>query len=298
MLALRFWAVEPLHDSLNGLFGRLGHSFSIVATVITNEDRAMKKNAIGILLALTFSAAAQANSFSNDYFTITYDDSFWDGANISWNAKTGTLSFGGLVNQWGLVASTTSRRDLEKTDSTGKNWWGDMLTVTSKSGYVLNSVETGIRGVTTASANVDAGNGNFAYAYAGVQSDWTLGGGQYAWSWAGANAAASKVSSDGGNYSVSGAANFSSGGSVGEGAALMSEHAALIAGTGATKATLNSLWAGVSANTYGTGSAARASINQMSFTVVTAPVPEPETYAMFLAGLGVIGAVARRRKQA
>lgn len=28
-----------------------------------------------------------------------------------------------------------------------------------------------------------------------------------------------------------------------------------------------------------------------------APVPEPETYAMFVAGLGLLGAVARRRKQ-
>jgi hypothetical protein len=28
-----------------------------------------------------------------------------------------------------------------------------------------------------------------------------------------------------------------------------------------------------------------------------APVPEPETYAMLLAGLGVMGAVVRRRKQ-
>lgn len=29
----------------------------------------------------------------------------------------------------------------------------------------------------------------------------------------------------------------------------------------------------------------------------TAPVPEPGTYAMFLAGLGIMGAVARRKKQ-
>ncbi len=31
------------------------------------------------------------------------------------------------------------------------------------------------------------------------------------------------------------------------------------------------------------------------FTVNTLPVPEPETYAMFLAGLGMLGVAARRR---
>jgi len=30
--------------------------------------------------------------------------------------------------------------------------------------------------------------------------------------------------------------------------------------------------------------------------IYAAPVPEPETYAMLLAGLGLIGAVSRRRK--
>lgn len=35
----------------------------------------------------------------------------------------------------------------------------------------------------------------------------------------------------------------------------------------------------------------------VTFTVVTAPIPEPETYAMMLAGLGLLGVVARRRKQ-
>lgn len=38
--------------------------------------------------------------------------------------------------------------------------------------------------------------------------------------------------------------------------------------------------------------------NRGSLSVSIAPVPEPETYALMMAGLGVLGAVARRRKQA
>lgn len=34
-----------------------------------------------------------------------------------------------------------------------------------------------------------------------------------------------------------------------------------------------------------------------TWTTLAQPVPEPETYAMLLAGLGVIGVIARRRKQ-
>ncbi len=35
----------------------------------------------------------------------------------------------------------------------------------------------------------------------------------------------------------------------------------------------------------------------VSYTAVASPVPEPETYALMLAGLGVVGWAARRRKQ-
>jgi len=35
-----------------------------------------------------------------------------------------------------------------------------------------------------------------------------------------------------------------------------------------------------------------------SIEMVTAPIPEPETYALMLAGLGLVGFMARRRKQA
>lgn len=37
---------------------------------------------------------------------------------------------------------------------------------------------------------------------------------------------------------------------------------------------------------------------KVTYTYETAPVPEPETYAMLLAGLGLVGVIARRRKSA
>jgi hypothetical protein len=37
--------------------------------------------------------------------------------------------------------------------------------------------------------------------------------------------------------------------------------------------------------------------NKLRFEFVAAPVPEPETYALLLAGLGVVGMLARRRRQ-
>ena len=33
------------------------------------------------------------------------------------------------------------------------------------------------------------------------------------------------------------------------------------------------------------------------YAMAVAPIPEPETYAMLLAGLGLVGFIARRRKQ-
>jgi hypothetical protein len=39
------------------------------------------------------------------------------------------------------------------------------------------------------------------------------------------------------------------------------------------------------------------SLDNVSVTRMAAPVPEPESYAMLLAGLGLMGAIARRRQQ-
>lgn len=44
------------------------------------------------------------------------------------------------------------------------------------------------------------------------------------------------------------------------------------------------------------GSVVGAPLGYYTFTAVAAPVPEPETYALMLAGLGVVGFVAARRR--
>ena len=63
--------------------------------------------------------------------------------------------------------------------------------------------------------------------------------------------------------------------------------------------------------TFGNGGEFHIHMDDISFTangqmkdqtysieLVTAPIPEPETYALMLAGLGLVGFMARRRKQA
>ena len=47
--------------------------------------------------------------------------------------------------------------------------------------------------------------------------------------------------------------------------------------------------------TYGGGNPDQFYVSSLA---VTAPIPEPEIYAMMLAGLGLMGFVARRRRQA
>jgi|SRR6218665_1367633 len=44
------------------------------------------------------------------------------------------------------------------------------------------------------------------------------------------------------------------------------------------------------------GQASSGAVYSLASTATAVPVPEPETYAMLLAGLGVVGFVARRRR--
>ena len=58
---------------------------------------------------------------------------------------------------------------------------------------------------------------------------------------------------------------------------------------------LNSTFDAVTTQGYGTGITFEAIYNPHDVTLVVVAVPEPQTYAMLLAGLTLLGAIARRR---
>jgi hypothetical protein len=60
--------------------------------------------------------------------------------------------------------------------------------------------------------------------------------------------------------------------------------------------TLNALNPGGKASDYSNLTIFARDISKTAFQVPTTPVPEPESYAMLLAGLGLIGFMSRRRK--
>ncbi|WP_229262760.1 choice-of-anchor E domain-containing protein [Duganella radicis] len=84
----------------------------------------------------------------------------------------------------------------------------------------------------------------------------------------------------------------------------LSSGAALAAFTGAGTFYHALLTGTSSAEAWGSGNATYDPVLLMdgyakvTYTYDVAPVPEPETYAMMLAGLGLVGAIARRRKSA
>lgn len=231
----------------------------------------MKKSLITSALVLAFAGAAHAGTYHADHFTVSYDDEFW-GSTFAGGSGS-TFSFAALEDI-GLTAGVTGKKNLWKYDG----WAGSsVLTIVADAGYQITGVSSGATGSLAAAA----GSGSGSQGNAGVSTSS---------SWFNATNPALGYSSTDNAY-----ASYAGGATSGNAGSFNSQALAAFA-SGTDAATLNYFTYG-QAQAYGVGSSASAVQSSAYFNVVTAPVPEPESYALLLAGLGVMGAIARRRSR-
>ena len=279
---------EPVYAVLNSLIGLyIASRYGRIIRPNSIDGVPMKKSILAFVVA-AFCSQASAGTVTADHYTITYDDTFWGvatGTDVGWKPNKDTLTFSGL----GLVANAKVGR-FGASDSSNQNWWGyDVVTITANSGFKIASITTGAKGSVTAES--DGGGGKEATASVSMSGYW---GTTPFDTWAYANA----VSSNQGQYKTLVTTNFGAE-SAGESPSLaysLSESAGSPADYYVQSATLSYFYGYLGASANGSGSKSKATLNALSFSVdVVQAVPEPESYAMFLAGLGIIGAVARRR---
>ncbi len=235
------------------------------------------KNLNKILLAVAitatpfFSTTAMAAIQTVDAgkYTFSYDAALWDipGGTV-FNQIGDVFTFSEL----GYTASATGIK-RGNIASQYDDWLGSAVTITAKAGYQITGVLSGATGSLSAISGSAAESHSFATASTGVF--WSTNILSYRTIYLGptianVNAGASDVHT----YSTTGQALFSNGTTF----AVASYNV-----VGYAKAIL-------------LGSAALTSQDTASFMVTVSAVPEPETHAMLLVGLGLIGAIARRRK--
>lgn len=249
---------------------------------------AMKRRLFGLLLAAGFAASAQAAIQTVDAgtYTFSYDDSFWGLSTGTSFARAGnTFTFGNLGYE---VEAIGGRRGIVQsglTDS-GKS----VLSISAKSGYVIDSVSMGMTGVGQVSAPVGAAAGTDASAQVQLGVGWYSSLPYTAFYQNPVHDLSLATASGPGvqPYDVRGTwvpYSYYPEGTVPPGASLRPTSASLE-------------YFDVSMIAMATpGAYARATQDTTYFTVQVSAVPEPESYAMFLAGLGFLGVVVSRRSQ-
>ncbi len=245
----------------------------------------MKKFAVAALSLglLSVLPAAQAATVSVDAgnYVFSYDDSFLTGSIFS--AGSNVFTFAGLS----YVASAPGSSELTVASFDGYAGKPYPVVITPKAGYQIVGVTESIFG--QAQATAGAGQGAVAGVGAGLVSRWVLREGVFPLGQntpfdvaAVALAGGPTVS---GNYAVSGSLDF--------GPAISADNLA----PGAV--VLSALDLVLNTSASGVGSSAAGSLNTYQIgvrAVPTAPVPEPQSVALLLAGLGFLGYRMASRK--
>jgi hypothetical protein len=233
----------------------------------------MKKPLLILAISAAFasSAGAAVQSVDAGNYTFSYDDSFWGLASGTVFGQSGnTFTF----SQLGYSASATGLRRGENASEFADWANGGALSIQAKSGYQIQSIVSGAVG------SIATTMGGSAGAYASVEantfSQWNNSEGFSSDTTIFSEKTGSgSLGAANGSYQVSGITHFG----------------------GVQRADLTYYQTSGSATVAGLGSSASATHDGAYFTVQVSAVPEPDTSAMFLAGLGVIGLLVRRRSR-
>ena len=230
--------------------------------------------AIAAAATVGTSASAAVQTVDAVGYTFSYDDSFWGtsvGTTFSNSGNVFTFANLGYESSSAVARSGSTSSDLY--DS-----FDSAVSVSAKSGYEISGITTGATGRLSAISGPAADSVANAIAFSGTY-----------WS---TNVSGRKPGPEG-YVSV-----FASGGDTSKMSTYSTSDAASASANfyaGTTQAVGNYIaWLYTDASKG--GSSAYASQDTASFAVAVTAVPEPETYAMLLAGLGLVGAIARRRE--
>ena len=227
----------------------------------------MKNLLLASALLLAFAGTSHAGTWTGDHFTVTYDDEFW-GASFAGGSGS-AFSFAGL-DDLGMTASSNGAKNFWKYDG----WNGySSLSIVAHAGFRLAGVTSGATGAISALT----GFASNTEAHTGVST-------QSYWSGVSGHLGTSATNDQ---FSIVGwGSNVNVFNSSGHTSFAQQVSAAVLDYS-------TNGWTQV----IGTGSSATAKQYTAYFNVVTAPIPEPESYALLLAGLGLMGTVARRRSR-
>jgi hypothetical protein len=230
----------------------------------------MKKSLLVLAVSAFFACSAGAATQSVDAgnYTFSYDDTFWGIASGTVFGQSGnTFTFSNL----GYQASVAGQRSGES----ASNYidWTDVgvVSVQAKSGYLIQSIVSGVAG--GIATTIGSTSGAYATGEANTYSQWNNLQGLASDTLIYSEKSGSVSLGANGPYNVSGSA--------------------ILGGVQRADLTYYQTDGWVTAS--GRGSSASITHDASYFTVLVSAVPEPETCAMLLAGLGIIGALARRR---